>query len=198
MSTDFGPSGGIRPAVQYASYIIPKGSVALEVGVQNGEHARRIIQTLVPKKMILVDMWTNIDRKEIGEVYYSSNYDVARKTLSGLPCMFIKGDSREELPKLDSDSVDFAYIDGDHSLEVCLSDIKECIRIVKIGGVIGGHDYGFLSEVVKRVEHDICVPGAIRTAFHGWYVNGRDGDWWIQLTSELMRRNVMQNIAGLS
>ena len=38
-------------------------------------------------------------------------------------------------------SLDFVFIDGLHSYEACISDIRSWLPKVKIGGYIGGHDF---------------------------------------------------------
>jgi hypothetical protein len=44
--------------------------------------------------------------------------------------------------KLHADkSLDFVFIDGLHSYEACISDIRSWLPKVKIGGYIGGHDF---------------------------------------------------------
>lgn len=37
---------------------------------------------------------------------------------------------------------DFVFIDGDHSYEGCLSDIKHAMKLINPKGVIAGHDFG--------------------------------------------------------
>ena len=38
-------------------------------------------------------------------------------------------------------SLDFVFIDADHSYEACLADINAWLPKVKVGGYIAGHDY---------------------------------------------------------
>lgn len=44
---------------------------------------------------------------------------------------------------------DFVYIDADHTYEMVKRDINLWYPLVKSGGIIGGHDYGFPDEVVR-------------------------------------------------
>ena len=68
-----------------------------------------------------------------------------------------------------NNTLDFVYIDGDHSLEGIYTDIKAWLPKVKIGGIIAGHDYknGMNSGIndyfgnqlpynVKTVVDDYC------------------------------------------
>lgn len=45
---------------------------------------------------------------------------------------------------------DFVYIDADHTYEMVKRDINLWLPLVKKGGIIGGHDYGFPDEVVRH------------------------------------------------
>ncbi len=52
----------------------------------------------------------------------------------------IKGSSRQVLPQLANDSVDIAFIDGDHRYGSVKMDILETMPLVREGGVICGDD----------------------------------------------------------
>jgi len=51
-------------------------------------------------------------------------------------------DALEDIP---DESLDFVYIDGNHSLPYITQDIYEWNRKVRVGGIISGHDY-FISS----------------------------------------------------
>ncbi len=48
--------------------------------------------------------------------------------------------------------LDFVFIDGDHSLEGCYTDIKEYYAITKEGGLVSGHDYHYEEQGKGRVS----------------------------------------------
>lgn len=50
---------------------------------------------------------------------------------------------------------DFIYIDGSHQYDDVKYDIENCLKLVKIGGIIAGHDYNSTcSGVIQAVnEH---------------------------------------------
>jgi predicted O-methyltransferase YrrM len=52
---------------------------------------------------------------------------------------------------------DVAFIDGDHSYEGCLSDLRAVLPLVKPGGKIIGHDYASYSQPVIRAVRDFCA-----------------------------------------
>jgi len=47
----------------------------------------------------------------------------------------------DALRDISDGSLDFIYIDGNHSLPYIVSDIYEWNKKVKVGGCISGHDY---------------------------------------------------------
>jgi cephalosporin hydroxylase len=51
-----------------------------------------------------------------------------------------KASSQDYLTR-ESPDADFAFIDGDHSKEVCAADIRNCDRLLKAGDMICVHDY---------------------------------------------------------
>lgn len=52
-----------------------------------------------------------------------------------------KGLSQDVLPKLEKDSFDLAFVDGDHSRDAVAADARNCARLVKKGGYIVFDDY---------------------------------------------------------
>jgi hypothetical protein len=72
-----------------------------------------------------------------------SLYDICKKQIEPV-CDYvniIKGDSVETSSRYEDESLDFVFIDGDHSYEGVTRDIKAYWPKVKVGGVISGHDY---------------------------------------------------------
>jgi hypothetical protein len=55
-------------------------------------------------------------------------------------------------------SLDFVFIDGDHSYEACKEDILAWLPKMKTGSILAGHDYGWCPEVQNAV-HDVLGQG---------------------------------------
>lgn len=68
----------------------------------------------------------------------------------------VKGLSPEALKDMPDGSFDMCYIDGNHNTEAVISDIKECKRLVRPGGILAGHDYTNIAAVTVGV---ICALG---------------------------------------
>lgn len=56
-------------------------------------------------------------------------------------------------------SLDFVYIDASHTKESIVTDINSWLPKIKIGGVLGGHDYYFppINETVKEMFGDLHI-----------------------------------------
>mgnify|MGYP001053257768 FL=1 len=72
-------------------------------------------------------------------------------------------------------SLDFVYIDGDHRYETVKKDLALALRLVKIGGVIGGHDYSNLPHLhgVKQAVNEFCKENEFKLNLGG------PSDWWV-------------------
>lgn len=89
----------------------------------------------------------------------------------------IQKNSVEAAREFNDKSLDFVYIDADHSYKAVDQDIKAWLPKVKDGGIIAGHDY------VKPAEEDkvdFDVIGAVNDNF-GDRVNNNSTDWWVYL-----------------
>jgi predicted O-methyltransferase YrrM len=68
--------------------------------------------------------------------------------------------SAEAMKRLEDESVDFVYVDGDHSYEGVASDLAAAFRVTKPGGVICCDDYilgaWWKDGVVRAVHEFLC------------------------------------------
>ena len=56
-------------------------------------------------------------------------------------------------------TIDFIFIDGDHSYEACKADIAAWAPLVKKGGVIAFHDFGSRADGVTRAIFEATKAG---------------------------------------
>jgi predicted O-methyltransferase YrrM len=63
----------------------------------------------------------------------------------------MRGNSADTLKLHRAATVDFFFIDGDHSYEGCLSDLEDALQCAKPGAVISGHDCVPHSDVERAV-----------------------------------------------
>lgn len=66
--------------------------------------------------------------------------------------------SHEAADHIKDESLDFIFIDADHSYENCKQDIELWVPKVRLGGMISGHDYQTLFPgVVKAVDESFAA-----------------------------------------
>jgi SAM-dependent methyltransferase len=70
----------------------------------------------------------------------------------------IRAQSARGMLVLEDGSVDCCFIDGDHERGAVEADIREALRVVKPGGVIGMHDCGWRGPVYEAAV--AALPGA--------------------------------------
>lgn len=78
----------------------------------------------------------------------------------------LKMTSIEASKQFEDNSIEFCFLDGDHSYESIKADIEAWLPKVKHGGVIAGDDYAHFSHTVGKAVNDL-LPGS-----------GRSWWWW--------------------
>ena len=162
---------------------IPQGGECCEVGVFAGDFSRQIAAICDPARLVLVDLfqaWTfsgdehgGNGRTLSGDFMLDASKALAA-TRQGVEVY--SGPSSQVLPTLSDHSLDFIYLDADHSYEGVKNDLAQAWRLVRYGGFIAGHDYSINAEKcvdashyanfgVKRAvdefldEHDLMIYG---------------------------------------
>jgi cephalosporin hydroxylase len=122
-------------------------SVMYEIGSFAGESA--VIWARYFTTVHCVDPWAFDDLARISLAYRAgieAAFDVRARDAGNI--VKHKARSLDVAPTVADASVDFVYIDGDHSYKAALADITEWWPKVKAGGFLGGHDYS-LADVRK-------------------------------------------------
>lgn len=127
-------------------------SVGVEVGVKNGQSAAflavEIINNNVPCTLDLVDL--------IPKESYLNNLAPVRHIIG--KC-HERINSWDVATKYNNESLDFVFLDGDHSYNGLKKDIAAWLSKVKKGGIISGHDFsynqypGIIQAVQERFDH---------------------------------------------
>lgn len=110
--------------------LLPKNSVVMELGTEHGYYSNKILKICKPKKLYLVDI---IIKDKLRKKF--QNYIV--KNIVSLHQL----DSIEMLKKIPNCSIDWIYIDTDHTYEQTKKELILASRKVKENGLICGHDY---------------------------------------------------------
>lgn len=122
-----------------------KNGICLELGVFKGEYSYKILNAGA-KKLYMVDIWEGIDH-DYDDATNNKNHPEAYLEALKIANLFpnntkmIKKESEEASYLIEEESIDFLYIDANHSYENVKKDIKIWFSKVKRGGIFGGHDY---------------------------------------------------------
>lgn len=105
--------------------LIPSGGQIAEVGTWRGDFSRSICKMVRPEVFHLIDL------------------DFSEFDWTAIDCNFVKheGDSSTILSRFPAGSLDWAYIDGDHSYEGARKDVEAAHRALKPGALMTCNDY---------------------------------------------------------
>jgi Methyltransferase domain len=136
-----------------------------ELGVSTGKTTNYLCSLMDDMKMIAVDLWAEQPPRKIqgAETYAVSKGWKHEEHYQGLKEHCARHfPGRVDIRRMDTVqaantvqdySLDFVFIDADHTYEGCLADIHAWTPKVKIGGLISGHDYNLKwPGVIRAVE----------------------------------------------
>lgn len=127
-----------------------KNQKVVEIGCWKGKSTGAILSALEEgNEMHCVDIWNEEVTKD--EEYKNSEtaFETFKKHTSRFPVKprVIRKVSTEAVDEFEDESLDWVFIDGDHSTEAVLRDINNWRKKIKGGGILSGHDWQF--ETVK-------------------------------------------------
>jgi len=106
----------------------------VEIGVQRGIFSEIICQRNPQMRVYGVDAWARPNAAHMRQK--------AQKRMGVYPqYSIIDGWSVTAAKQFTNQSLDFVYIDADHSYESCLADINAWHPKIRFGGILSGHDY---------------------------------------------------------
>jgi hypothetical protein len=117
----------------------------VEIGAFQGESTTIFSKNFPNSNIFAVDFWiNNYDDREVNINSYNmidveNNFNILTKYYPNI--IKIKMLSSEFSNIISDNSIDFIYIDGDHSYNGVNSDIMSWKNKIKPNGFIGGHDY---------------------------------------------------------
>ena len=161
----------------FPEFLVEMGcKIGAEIGVLEGEFTEVLCKAGL--KMYAVDPWLkryNRYRRHPRE-NMEDTYQRAKDRLSNYDCTMIRKFSREALLDFEDGSLDFVFIDGNHSLPYIVEDIWGWNLKVKRGGIVSGHDYVTLinnpySSQACHVQHGVDVS-ALLLGIKNFYVLG--------------------------
>jgi predicted O-methyltransferase YrrM len=120
----------------------------LELGVWKGAFAEQMLrQCPAITRYHMLDPWrhldhwnkpSNVDHQTFASVYAEA---LARTDFAHDRRIVLRGTTTEMIAQIPDESLDVAYIDGDHTLRGIAIDLIRTYSKVRPGGIVGGDDY---------------------------------------------------------
>jgi hypothetical protein len=134
---------------EFPAYLNTRGltGTAVEVGVAEGKYAARFLSEWRGRQYVMVDQWKHIDGYNDPmngpDAEHEERYSQAMRVANDHDgrVLVMRMDSVAAAATFEDKSLDFVYIDGDHSFEGAVRDIQAWGPKVKPGGILAGHDY---------------------------------------------------------
>ena len=161
----------MRPAIEAVINHCKKNIVGAEVGVYEGGHAVDMLKNDNIKKLYLIDV-----------VEFPKLKQNISPFLDKINLM-IPMSSEDASKKIADKSLDFVYVDADHTYENCKNDLNLWWGKVKDNGIMGGHDFSVEMLGVARAVVEFAISNGLLLN----HVNTYDpmqktcskSDWWI-------------------
>ena len=162
-----------------------------EIGVWKGAYSAKFCRAMPDLQWLCVDPWKSypawLDTKNSlpfpeAKALIQAAYQTARARLRPYRyCTLVRAFSTEAARAVPRRSLDFVYIDANHTCEAVTADLEAWAPRVKPGGILAGHDYRAFTD--KPTIHVIeAVQAYTRThQIAPWFITtDRTPSWlWV-------------------
>ena len=142
--------------VKYNLAYVQEPSTILEIGVRAGYSAYSFLSACPDAKYTGIDAENGTHGGQGGPWMWW-----AKELLEDYDTTFIEADS-QKMHRIDGGPFDFIHIDGDHTKEGLLHDLKICWPVLAEGGVIIVDDYDYIKTVKEGVDEFANLPGVVK------------------------------------
>lgn len=155
---------------------IQQARTMLEVGVWKGDFAEQILRSCgYIERYYMIDPWANLPdwNKPFNvapEMFDEIYQEAIRKTeFASGKIAALRGRTKDVINHIPDGSLDFAYIDGDHTLRGITIDLMKVLPKIKEGGIIGGDDF-----TNTPWQHDIRYEPTLVCPFSIYFAEALD------------------------
>lgn len=140
-----------------------------EIGIWKGEFAEQLL-THAPgiQQYYMIDPWAHLDNwnkpLNVPEKAFNKVFDEAMSRTSHAEHKrtVLRGQTSEVIDSIPDESLDFAYIDGDHTLRGITQDLAHILPKIRPGGFIAGDDFTSTPwQHDKNFEPTLVFPYAV-------------------------------------
>jgi predicted O-methyltransferase YrrM len=139
-----------------------------------------IAQSRKPINFYSIDPLPDVDGDDsfnlYGQEFDVSMYKLFIRNMKSLRLLSLVNHLRiksiEAVGLFDDESVDFLFLDGDHSTEAVVADLEAWLPKMKKTSLVAGHDYDW--KTVKDAVHQVLSGQEIISHGTSWMVNLKD------------------------
>lgn len=149
--------------------------VGLEIGVASGWTMNHFLQALPNLKLTGIDPYIGYmdGSREITQEMLDAQYLAAQDNISDFTPRgkILRGYSQDFVNSFEDESLDYIFIDGDHSYEGALRDCELFFSKIKNGGIFAGHDWSFagVQKAVNEFNERNGSPNIRIVGVDVWY-----------------------------
>jgi hypothetical protein len=140
-----------------------------EVGVYKGDFAYQLLQQCDSiEKYYMIDPWRHLQDWKKPANKNNNTFDkflleTKKKTnFAANKTVILRGKTTEVVEKIPDKTLDFAYIDGDHTLKGITIDLIRLFDKIRVGGLIGGDDFSrSIWQHTPNYEPTLIFPFAV-------------------------------------
>lgn len=144
-----------------------------EIGVLQGYYSEILCQANPQLKLYSVDAWSFylVPKNYRQQRDHDIAYQEAKKKLAAYPNnVIIRKWSMDAVKDFKDESLDFVFIDGDHSFQAITNDIAEWSKKVRKGGIVSGHDFGRSKFKGFGGVKDVVLAWTYSMQIQPWFV----------------------------
>jgi predicted O-methyltransferase YrrM len=157
----------------WTRFVAENGVAAMaEIGVYRGQFAARVLDGCPGiATYYMIDPWRNLadwnkpanKTDEVFEKFYAEAME--RTGAHEAKRVVLRGTTTEVIDRIPDGSLDFAYIDGDHTLRGITVDLIKVFPKIREGGWIGGDDFSpSIWQHSEEYEPTLVFPLAVHFA----------------------------------
>ena len=133
--------------LEYCNNKYPNG-IVVEIGVASGCFTKQILASYpLLSKLYMIDSWQYQkegyeDSCNLPQETQDERYNQILKDFTYEPrAIPVRAWSLDAVNNFENQTIDFLYLDANHSYEACIQDLTAWYPKVKKGGIFAGHDY---------------------------------------------------------
>jgi len=156
----------------------------VEVGVNEGYNAEAMLLHNKDIHLTLVDFYDVYDKRQ-DPVEAEEMYKQMCKRVQPFKdrVNIIRKESHHAAKLFDNESLDYVYIDANHSKDAVRLDIVSWFPKVKLGGMISGHDQNQVVEHIRDLLSSIVTE---RLGLDWWMIKTRSSDIPVELQRQFI------------